>query len=405
LAAEEVTAEEAAAQGEVSLAVIETANRRAMRRGFLLGPRSRIRRNTADYPEGERTPEEYTVVNMFTLQWHLTHACDLHCKHCYDRSRREAPTLEQAVRVLDDLREFCRDRNVSGHVSLTGGNPLFYPHFFEVYRAAAERGFAISVLGNAADAESVRRMLEIQRPLYYQVSLEGLPDHNDDVRGAGYFDRVMRFLGVLRDLDVPSVVMLTLTRDNLGQVIPLAEMLRGRTGQLTFNRLSPVGEGASLLLPEPREYEAFLEEYVSAAQGNPVIGYKDNLINIVLRRRGLPVFDGCTGFGCGAAFNFLCLLPDGEVHACRKFPSPVGNIHSQRLAEIYDSPEAERYRKGSKACRGCELRPICGGCLAVASGCGVDFTEERDPFCFFANAPVRPAPAESAGPRAGTKTN
>ena len=31
-------------------------------------------------------------------------------------------------------------------------------------------------------------------------------------------------------------------------------------------------------------------------------------------------FGGCTGFGCGAAFNFMAVLPDGEVHACRKVP-------------------------------------------------------------------------------------
>jgi selenobiotic family peptide radical SAM maturase len=387
LIADGVPAAQAAEAGGASVAAIEAAVRRAVRQGFLIGPRSKIRRDTSAYLLGDRTPEQYTVVNRFTLQWHLTHACDLHCAHCYDRTKRGAPTLDQATAVLDDLRDFCSRRNVAGHACLTGGNPIFYPHFFEVYQGAADRGLSISILGNAVEREWVRRMVEIQKPLYYQVSLEGLPAHNDHVRGQGYFQKVMRFLEVLREFEVPSTVMLTLTRGNLDQVLPLAEMLRGKADLFTFNRLSPVGEAANLHLPTPEEYRAFLGEYVSAARENEVIGFKDNLINAVLDERGMDPFDGCSGFGCGAAFNFLCLLPDGEVHACRKFPSLLGNLNGRKIADIYDSPEAHRYRSGAEACRGCELRPVCGGCLAVASGCGKDFTRERDPFCFFARAP------------------
>jgi hypothetical protein len=54
------------------------------------------------------------------------------------------------------------------------------------------------------------------------------------------------------------------------------------------------------------------------------MGLKDNLLNLVLAEGGEAPFGGCTGNGCGAAFNFVTLLSDGEVHACRKFPSPWG---------------------------------------------------------------------------------
>ena len=73
---------------------------------------------------------------------------------------------------------------------------------------------------------------------------------------------------------------------------------------------------------------------------------KDNLFNILLEQEGLELTGGCTGFGCGAAFNFLTLLSDGEVHACRKMPSLIGNLKEAGLAEIYDSAAARRYRRG-----------------------------------------------------------
>lgn len=104
-----------------------------------------------------------------------------------------------------------------------------------------------------------------------------------------------------------------------------------------------------------------LREYYAATDKNPKMGLKDNLINIVHQEKNEALFGGCTGHGCGAAFNFLALLPDGEVHACRKFPSLVGNITKHNLYDIYHTDLAERYRTGSRACRNCRLNPVCRG--------------------------------------------
>lgn len=143
-----------------------------------------------------------------------------------------------------------------------------------------------------------------------------------------------------------------------------------------------VGEGANLRLPSRERFVAFLNDYLEAAKDNPVIGFKESLLNILLREREEELFGGCAGYGCGAVFNFMSVLPEGEAHACRKFPSPIGNVLEQGVAGVYDSPAAEKYREGSRACRSCSIRPVCGGCLAVSHGSGLDVFEERDPFCF-----------------------
>jgi selenobiotic family peptide radical SAM maturase len=284
------------------------------------------------------------------------------------------------------FRSFCRQRRVAGSVSLSGGNPLLHPEFTAIWSAAAERGFALAILGNPAPRSRIEELLAIARPGFFQVSLEGLAQHNDRVRGPGHFARTLAFLADLKELGVPTMVMLTLTADNVDQVLPLAAQLRGLADDFHFNRLAMVGEGASLRLPSRRRYERFLLEYLEAARRDPWVGVKDNLINILRRGRGEAPFGGCTGFGCGAAFNFLALLPDGEAHACRKFPSKVGNLVREGLAAVYDSAAAARYRGGCAACAGCAIRPVCGGCLAVAHGFGLDPLRERDPLCFLAGA-------------------
>jgi selenobiotic family peptide radical SAM maturase len=370
-----------AREADVTTGNIDAVLQQAIGRGILLAPASRIRRPATFRNEAANANESLTA-RIFTLQWHITQKCDLACHHCYDRSPRRSTTLEEGLVILDQLGEFCRDRFVSGQVSFSGGNPFLHPDFTALYRAAAERGVAIAILGNPVPREMLEEVLAIQFPVYLQVSMEGLEEHNDLIRGAGHFQRTLEFLDLLAELAVPSEVMLTLTRDNLKQVLPLAEILRDRTGAFTFNRLVPFGAGANLTLPSKKDYAAFLRDYLKATARNPVLALKDSLINIVLEQHGQELFGGCAGFGCGAAFNFLALLPDGEVHACRKFPSVVGNIHSSSLAAIYDSPAARRYRMGSSACSGCRLKPVCGGCPAFTAGAGLDPATARDPYCF-----------------------
>jgi len=323
----------------------------------------------------------------FTLQWHLTNDCPLHCAHCYDRSDRGRLSDVEARRVLAELYKFCRRERVAPRVCLTGGDPLLYPGFWDLYRELARNRTHISILGNPVPAAIIDRLVEIQRPAYYQISLEGLAEHNDSIRGPGHFQRSLRFVLDARRAGVETHVMLTLTRTNLDQVIPLGGQLRGLTHRFTFNRLAQVGEGAKLESPTQTEYIALMKAWTAAARDNPVFGFKDNLFNILRERNDEPLIPGCTGFGCGAAFNFMALLPDGQLHACRKFPSPLGQIRTTGMREIYHSENARRFRRGPEPCQGCNLRNSCGGCPAVTYGYGKDPLKDVDPHCFKGTCP------------------
>lgn len=317
----------------------------------------------------------------FTLQWHLTHACAFHCRHCYDRSHRDGMDLAAAKEVLAELLNFCQVERVEPRLCLTGGDPLLYPDFWELYAVAAQARISVSILGNPISAPDISRLMSLNPPVYYQVSLEGLRAHNDEIRGNGHFDQVVAFLRAAREAGLITHVMLTLTQANLRQVLPLAAELRGLSGRFSFNRLAQVGEGKDLETPTREEFFQFLLEYQRARRTNPILGFKDNLFNVLRWRQRRPLLPGCTGFGCGAAFNFFALLPDGEVHACRKFPSPIGHLRQTGLREIYYSEAARQYRLGSQACRACPLRNSCGGCLAVSHAHGLNPLVDRDPYC------------------------
>ncbi|MDD2500006.1 MAG: thio(seleno)oxazole modification radical SAM maturase SbtM [Geobacter sp.] len=376
---EQIRPEEAAKQTGKSLAELDGLLWDAVRKGVLLAPGSRLRRSATFV---SATSEQLPAAEVFTVQCYLTPT-----GNPYREKRDTSPLAEEfpslrAISLIQELRHFCWSRFVRPQLAFCGDNLLSHPDFFELYQLATDHGLMTAIQSNAADRETIKRLMRIQRPDYYQVNLEGEEAYNDQIRGAGDFRRTVDFLELLTELGVPNMVQLTLTRDNLDQVIPLAKTLEGITGGLAFNRLALSENGSRFILPTRDTYRDFLQQYLSAAQTHPVLVVQDNLLNILCEEQGKPLSGGCTGHGCGAAFNFVAILPDGAVHACRKLTSPIGNILTQSLEEVYSSATAERYREGSTACSGCKLKPVCGGCLAVTASFGHDPLTSKDPYCF-----------------------
>ena len=383
MALEGLTSEQVARHGGTYIPAVDNAVVRALNSGLITGPPSGITRPFDNQSDGG-DPVDHNP-RVFTLQWHLTQACDLSCRHCYDRDPSDTLSLEQGLGVLRDFAGFCCKHGVYGQVTFTGGNPLLHPDFLKFYQAAADHGFTTSILGNPGGKAQLEQILAIQPPGFFQVSLEGLKTHNDFIRGAGHFDRALGFLDTLGDMGIYRMVMLTMTRDNMDQVIPLARLLKGRADTFSFNRLSPVGSGAALAPVSKDRYPGFLEQYLVQTIENPHMSLKENMFNILLDRDKRELAGGCTGYGCGAAFNFVSVLANGDVHACRKFPSYIGSLLEQRLEQIFQSDQSRQYRSGPRDCSGCRLRTKCRGCMAATYGAGLDIFMHKDPWCFYAD--------------------
>jgi hypothetical protein len=107
---DDVEPSQIAHENMVAVGLLDAAVDRAVRNGILLAPKSLIKRDTPLFLSEETVSENFLSSYSFTLQWHITQACDLHCKHCYDRSARSPMTLNQGIRILSDLYTFCRDK-------------------------------------------------------------------------------------------------------------------------------------------------------------------------------------------------------------------------------------------------------------------------------------------------------
>ena len=90
------------------------------------------------------------------------------------------------------------------------------------------------------------------------------------------------------------------------------------------------------------------------------------------------VYDGCN---CGNCHFTIC--PNGDVMACRRFDSIVGNVRKTPLHNLWTGPEMEKFRQYEKfeKCRKCELLRFCRGCPAVTYGYTHNFYAP-DPQCW-----------------------
>ena len=135
--------------------------------------------------------EKYNGV--FTLQWHITHRCNLRCKHCYQDDYSSFETRADMERVLDQFTELLRTYNRKGQLNITGGEPLTHPDLFWLLKQAKERNISTGVLTNGTlISPREARLFRACRVSYVQVSLDGCEKTHDEIRGSGSFDKAVR---------------------------------------------------------------------------------------------------------------------------------------------------------------------------------------------------------------------
>ena len=159
----------------------------------------------------------------FTLQWHITHRCNLRCTHCYQDDYAAFGSREALANVLDQYDAMLHACGFKGYLNVTGGEPLTHPDLFWLLREARERGVTTAVLSNGTligRREAVR--LQACGVDYVQISLDGMERTHDAIRGKGSFARAVAGIRALRERKIFVTVSFTAQRGNLGELPKLA---------------------------------------------------------------------------------------------------------------------------------------------------------------------------------------
>ena len=313
----------------------------------------------------------------YLVQIHLSESCNLRCKHCYQDSSGKSPllTLDDVKDILKQAREVATQRGFDElAVNLTGGEPLLIPNIKEYIEVVLEYADRMLLLTNGTLLdEDMVGYLKAKTNIRVQVSLDGTKEVHDEIRGKGSFDKAIRGIRLLNKTEIPCSVACTIHADNYEMVADIIKVAdESGADRIWFDRYVPCGNA------RPLSTEQFIVAMTLLAgeRGR-------HKIEVGYNRALQFLFDSVSAYKCSALSKAVTVLPDKTVLPCRRMPIPIGNLKSERLAEIYEKNTSllELLDNPPKQCNGCALANRCNGglrCLSFATR-GL---EGKDPNCF-----------------------
>jgi radical SAM protein with 4Fe4S-binding SPASM domain len=350
------------------------------------------------------------LIAPFLVVWNLTNACNLKCKHCYQRAGTPAPdelTLEEKRKVVNELAD-------AGVVSIafSGGEPLMHPDFFPIVAEARKRGMFVAVATNGTMIdEKMAQRLKDGGVGYVEISLDSTrPELHDDFRGVpGSWKRTIEGIKNCVKVGLYTVMATTVTRLNVAEVPNLIRMAK-RLGVKRFTHFNfiPAGRAREILdldlSPMEREELLKLLYQESKTIGIECLSTSPQYARVVLQNskgeavapthfcigegngRGLQTLADFIG-GCGCGRLYCAIQPNGDVTPCVFMPQCViGDLRKSSFSEIWQESEllgklrSRELLEGS--CGSCGYKLVCGGCRARSLGYFEDFAAP-DPGCIY----------------------
>ncbi|MBN1540135.1 MAG: radical SAM protein [Candidatus Thermoplasmatota archaeon] len=318
--------------------------------------------------------------------WETTLKCNLRCTHCGSAAgdaRINELSTKECFTVIEQLSELgCQD------VSLMGGEPLVRKDWKALGGAVKDLGMDLCMVTNGILVPDNIDALEALKPKVVGVSIDGLKDTHESIRGKGTFDRTMKAVDLLIDRNIQTTLITTVSKTNFNDLPPLADLIKGKGCNWQIQVAMPFGNfSRDLLVSEEDFYAAAMfiakQRIENRFEDMPVIGAHC----FGYHSKVLP---GCRWSGCTAGITSMGLTSDGGVVGCLSMGNDrfiEGNIRDRSLREIWEDPDAFAYnRKFTKKdlgpnCSGCRYGKRCkGGCNSVSMSLTGRF--HNDPYCF-----------------------
>jgi len=167
-------------------------------------------------------PNSSPIPSLRYLEFQITDRCNLRCRHCYigDGLHQDLP-FEKIFKVLREFEEIQGLR-----LLLSGGEPLLHPHFWEMNEILRDYAFRSILLSNGTliDREIANRL----RVHEVQVSLDGMKEGHESIRGEGTFEKALQAIENLQEANIRVSVATMVHRRNLKEFDELASLVQSK---------------------------------------------------------------------------------------------------------------------------------------------------------------------------------
>lgn len=306
------------------------------------------------------------------LQWHITHKCNLRCKHCYQDDYCNDLTFEQLENIFYKYIEFVNFYNFKPHINITGGEPFVHKDLFKLLDLLEENSVTFGILTNGTliTKQQIKKLSNYKMLSFVQVSIDGNKKTHEEIRGNGTFDKSMKCLKLLKKYNIQTMVSFTCHKQNYKQLEEVVEIIvKNKIDRFWSDRLIPIDDNKDIsksMILSDIEYL----NYVITLR-NLKKKYK-NCETTIHMNRALQFYDGEPIYQCAAGKTLLTILANGNLLPCRRLPITLGNVINESIIDIYSNNETIKQLNSEcipDNCLNCGKSKQCKGgakCLSYA---------------------------------------
>lgn len=321
----------------------------------------------------------------------LTDRCNLACEMCMNVDARDATAARRAFTDIDFglLSGLIRDvAPTRPSLILSGGEPMLYPRFADLIELLESKQLPVNICSNGTVIGELLPLFRNKRYVQLTISLDGVQNDNDAIRGHGVYQRVVSAIRDLRGMAGPRLyigIQHTLRPKNVASLYRFCEDMIAL--DVDWILLNPCWH---LSRAQATCYADFMRsEY--GVQARSQQGYvMDCDIDAEvfaaelgrIRARRWPIQISCYydhpaddmrrmqhdgGHFCG---NTLCykqwvrmdIMSDGKVVSCQQYPDLVlGDLHSARWQDIWNGEAFKDFRNSILE----RPLPVCNQCAPI----------------------------------------
>ena len=292
--------------------------------------------------------EKYGCNIPWLILFDPTMACNMHCIGCWSGTygHKASLTYEEMDRIVTQGKE------LGIHLyMLTGGEPMVRKA--DILRLCQEHSdcfFAAYTNSTLIDEDLCRKVVELGN-LTFLVSIEGTQETNDNRRGDGHYEAVMKAMDLLHQYGIVFGTSVCYTRDNIEAVTSdeFLNLVASKGAHFGFYfHYMPVGNNAvPELLPTAAQRRAMIDRIRFVRSPGCDIPF----IPMDFQNDGEYV-GGCIAGGR----NYFHINSNGDAEPCVFIHFSDSNIRDKSILEMLQSPLFKEYHNGQPFNRN-HLRP------------------------------------------------
>lgn len=303
------------------------------------------------------------------VHFQLTKNCNLRCWFCgqwgkkgfFSDSVGEAMELNDWKNVINQLEDYANETGIKPEVMLWGGEPLMYPYFEDIVRELRVKGFAIGIVTNGVLIENFSKILKDEFKHIY-VSVDGVREVHDKIRGEGVFDTVSKNLKMLKGTKAKITIMSVISNDNINNLEEtVEELLKLNCDEIILQDMIALSAEETKQYKEEMRKMGINAEYIDSwVMENAPRCDSETAEDICKKYHGkVKHLPHGIGEPCKSAFSHMHIAWNGNVLYCTDFYDfSAGNVKNENLVDVFNNEKSDKFREMIKN----EKCPTCHHC-------------------------------------------